>query len=387
MARKRAKLPNKMILKLGFAFYGNRFFKKKLRLIDDGALRNIPQPYILMANHASYADVFSVVKMAQPSTVNIVASKSQFAAFGNILYSLGVLSKRQFTVDVPLVKDITTVLEMGGSVALFPEGKLSVDGTTGEIKPAVAKLVKMFKVPLVTVKFSGNYLFKPRWAKDSRFVDVTSEVKVLGSDDVAAMSVEELHQYIVDNLSHDDYQYQLDNKIAITSPTLATGLENILFYCPACGELFNIEGHGDTLHCLHCGNSSRMNQYGQLSGHFGSVKEWYTAQHRFVGDEIDSGSYYVDVRCTAEVQRGNRFSKIGGYCGFVHDSSGIKLTLPDGETLTWAANSMYTLSFNDKYIFLPTPKATYRVSFGNVKGMTTYINIAVEEMYKSDVGA
>jgi 1-acyl-sn-glycerol-3-phosphate acyltransferase len=54
------------------------------------------------------------------------------------------------------------ILEKGGSLGIFPEGRRTKDGTIGEARAGVAYLLWRTGVPVVPVVFHGHYQMKPR---------------------------------------------------------------------------------------------------------------------------------------------------------------------------------------------------------------------------------
>lgn len=372
-------LPKKWLVKLAVATYGKKYFSKSVSLRDNGVLGQLKPPYILLVSHASFADIATVAKLLLPKTCGCyIASDTQFAGKGWILRQVGVMPKKQFSVDASLIRDIKYVLDNGYPLVMYPEAKLSVVGTSNIIKPAVAKLARLVKVPIVTLRIDGSYLHHPRWAKSNRFVPLKATATVVATEEECkTLPTEEIHRRIVEGLDYDDYKYQLDNKISINTPDLVEGLETILYRCPQCGREHTISSHGNTLTC-ECGTTSQMDEFGRLDGKFNSVVDWYDWQRQCVRNEIDAGKYNVEVRCRAEQQHNRKsFVDVGGAL-FRHSEKGIEITFDDGKQLFYPSTQFYTLSFNSKYIYLPHSEGVYRFEFSGASGLTTKINIAVE---------
>lgn len=379
VAKKKPKLASKFLIGVGLAFYGNRYLKKKVKLIDDGSLKKIKPPYVVVANHCGFFDVAALAKMTYPNCASFVISVTQIVKWPSLIKRMGVLPKKQFTVDTSLIRDIKYVLGKNRPVVIYPEAKLSVDGTPNIIKPAVAKLIKMLKVPLVTVCFHGDYLHKPRWANKSRFVPVTADVKLaVTPDEVDSISAHEIHDRIVANLTYDDYAYQLRNNIEIDTPDLCEGLENILYKCPSCGEEFAMTTHHNTLTCAKCGSSVTQNKLGQLEGgRFQKVTDWYDWQRQCVRDEVASPDYSFTGFFRAEKLVNKNYVDMGD-AKIVHDKDGIVATFGD-ESLHYKAGVFYTLSFNNDYVYLPTADAVYRFKRLDKIGCTCKLNLAIEQ--------
>ena len=376
---KKVKLANKFLIGAAVNFYGKTTFRRYVKLITDGALKKLKPPYVVVANHASFADVAGLILAMYPNCASFVISVTQLARWPSLINSMGVLPKKQFTVDTSLIRDIKYVLSQNRPVVIYPEAKLSVVGTPNVIKPAIAKLVKMLKVPLVTARFNGNYLYKPRWAKTKRKVPVRLDVNVaVNSDEIETITAAEIHERIVKNLACDDYAYQLENNIEIDDKYLVDGLENILYKCPECGEEFAMCGHGHMLTCAKCGHVTTLNKLGQLEGgKFDKVTDWYAWQTECVRQEVAAENYRFEGAFRAEKLVGKKYVDMGD-ATIVHDKEGITATFA-GQQIHYKAGAFYTLSFNNDYVYLPTAEAVYRFKRLTNVGCTTKLNLAVEQ--------
>lgn len=378
--RKKPYLANKLLIKLSIVFYGNKFCKKSIKLIDNGALSKLKPPYIVVANHCSFVDVGALIKMMYPTCANFVISETQKVQWPKLINYMGILPKKQFSTDMSLIFDIKYCLSKNRPVVIYPEAKLSVVGTPNIIKPSVAKLVKMFKVPLVTVCFDGSYLHQPRWSKAKRFVPVVAHVKLaVNAEEAKNISTEEIFCRIKDNLKYDDYAYQLQNKIEIDTPDLAEGLEAILYKCPECGEEFCITGHGNQLCCTKCGTTVTQNKFGQLEGgKFDKVTDWYAWQTECVKKQIIDGTYAFDENFFAQKLVKDKYVDLGR-AKITHGAAGIDVDIEQMGKIHFDVGFFYTLSFNNDYIYLPIKEAVYRFKRVADVGCTTKLNIAIEQ--------
>ncbi len=372
-------LARKGLIRLAVGLFGKRYFKRQAKLVSDNALKHIKPPYVVVANHSGFADVGGLIMEAYPNCINFITSQTQIVKWPKLIYKLGVLPKKQFSVDTSLIRDIKYVLDNNRIVAIYPEAKLSVVGTPNIIKPNIAKLIKMLKYPLVTVRFDGSYLHKPRWANGRRFVPIRVDARLaVTKEEIATLSVEEIHNRIVTNLAYDDYEYQLQNKILIDVPDLAEGLEGILYKCPDCGAEFAMTGRGNELSCAKCGFSVQQNPLGQLvGGKFDKVTDWYEWQRKCVQEEINAPDYVLQASFRAEKLIKDKYEDMGG-ASITFNASGITATF-GGNDLFFKAGAFYTLSFNNDYLYLPSADAVYRFKRLDKLGITTKFNLAVEE--------
>ena len=377
--KKKPILASKFLIGCGVAFYGKRYFRKQVQFVHDDTLNQIKPPYIIVANHCGFLDVTGTIMLTYPTCPSFVISVTQIVQWPSLIKHMGILPKKQFTVDTSLIRDIKYVLSKNRPVVIYPEAKLSVDGTPNIIKPAIAKLVKLLKVPLVTICYHGDYLHKPRWAKSRRFVPVTADVKLaVSAEEIGDITTQEIHRRIVENLTFDDYAYQLANNIEIDVPDLVEGLENILYKCPECGEEFAMTAHGNTLTCGKCGATVLQNKLGQLEGgKFDKVVDWYAWQRQCVRDEVASEGYCFDGFFRAEQLVGKKYVDMGD-AHIKHDATGITATFAD-KTIHYRAGLFYTLSFNNDFVYLPTEDAVLRFRRLDKVGCTTKLNLAVEE--------
>lgn len=388
--RKAPNLCSAKLLRMLYNVYGKRHFSKVAQLNIVGDINNLPIPCIVVANHASFADVGGVAMLFQmrntPVAPSFIASQTQYAHFGNVLNKLGVLPKKQFTVDTSLVRDIKYVLDKGRPLVLYPEAKLSVTGKPNPIKKGIAKLVKLLKAPLVTVRFDGSYLYQPRWAKDKRSVPITVTVKrAVELDEIAALSVDDIYKRILDNLDYNDYKYQQDNKIKVTSPTLVEGLHSLLYTCPVCGTKYVMRSHGNTLSCAACGTTCQMDEYGKLHGNkFDSVPQWYEWQCAELYQKVKQGSFCHSAQCAVTVLKNNKFVTCGKGI-LTLDDSGLTLSHND-QKVVYKRGMFYTLSFDGNAIYLPSENTVYKLLFPDT-GLTTVFNIGVEQYAKIDEDA
>lgn len=379
MAKRKVILASKFMVGAAVHLYGKLKLAKQVKFISDGTLKTIKPPYVVVANHASFVDVGGLMIEMYPVCASYVTSVTQIVRWPSAIKYMGILPKKQFTVDTSLIRDIKYVLSHNRPVVIYPEAKLSVVGTPNPIKPAIAKLIKLLKVPLVTVCFHGTYLHQPRWSKSKRRLPVRVDAKLaVTPEEVGTITAQEIHQRIVENLSYDDYAYQLANNIEIDIPNLVEGLENILYKCPNCHGEYAITSKGNTLVCSKCGASVQQNKLGQLvGGKFDKVTDWYKWQTECVKEELLDPDYRFECHFRAEKLVNKKYVDMGE-ATIVHDKDGITASFAD-RSIYYKAGTFYTLSFNNEFVFLPTAEAVYRFRrIGNV-GCTTKLNLAIEQ--------
>lgn len=243
----------------------------------------ISGPYLLLANHNMDVDPV-LLTIAAGHDLRFVASEHIMRKgvgtwflkryFDPIVHTKGKLGLKSSM-------DIMRAIRHGESVALFPEGNRSFNGTTGEIPPVTGKLAKSSGAALITYRFEGGYLTQPRWSVRFRKGEVIGHlVRVYTREELKAMTDEEATEAIRSDLYENAYDSQAARRIAYRGRELARGLEAAIFACPACGEIGTLHSHGDTISCS-CGFAAEYTAYGELMGNDGkthTVTQWDTLQ-------------------------------------------------------------------------------------------------------------
>ncbi len=132
-------------------------------------IKNVPRTggVIIASNHASYLDPPAVgaasrkVRMTHFMARDTLFRKRLMGAF---LRRVGVIPLDRDKGDIKAMKTAIQLLRDGASVALFPEGTRSPDGTLQPAKPGIGFLVSKGQAPVVPVYVHGSY---EAWSKNS----------------------------------------------------------------------------------------------------------------------------------------------------------------------------------------------------------------------------
>lgn len=273
--------------------------KKKLTVVKHN-MDGIEGPYILLSNHGSVCDFPILYHATYPENSCYVAALDGFYDFSEgVMRHLGCICKRKFTNDLLLIRQIRYVLEVHKiNIAIYPEARYSLDGTTAVLPKSLAKLVMLFHVPLVVLNMKGNYINSPQWNKGNnknRFqADIT---QIVTAEETATLSVDEIYSRIQKAFIYDDFKWQKDNLIEIKNKKRANHLNRILYKCPHCGKEGMMEGKGINLTCKSCGKVWEMTVYGEmkaLSGEteFAHIPDWFKWEREEVIKEVENGTYY-----------------------------------------------------------------------------------------------
>ena len=185
----------------------------------------------------------------------------------------------------------------GGALSLFPEGTRTWSGETQFIDPSIAKLVKLLKVPVITARMKGAYVFDPRWADKIRRAKVEINYKLaIEKEDLSTFSEDKILAIIREDLYQDDIEYQRLEKIIIRSARRAEHIDLLLFQCPGCLSFAGFNDYKNQFSCANCGNTYAVDEYGFLSTAYGEplpfddVKNWLEWQNKnfvqFIDEQI-----------------------------------------------------------------------------------------------------
>ena len=297
------------------------------------------EPCLILMNHSSFIDLKIVSKIFFPKRYGIVCTSDGFVGFGMslLMHLLGCIPTQKFVTDVSLIKDMEYMLRKKKcSVLMYPEASYTFDGTATPLPRKMGVLLKKLGVPVVTIISQGAFARQPLYnCLKKRKVDVSAHVKVLATaEEVKSMTVAQLDTLLDEAFSFDNFRYQQENKIKITEPYRADGLNRILYKCPHCGAEGKTEGKGVTLTCHSCGKVYTLTEYGALEAEdaaFTHVPDWYAWQRQQVREELEKGTYRLDIDVEIGVMVDYNAIYMVGDGRLVHDADGFRLTGCDGE--------------------------------------------------------
>ena len=266
------------------------------------------RPYMIIMNHQTGLDQFFVA-MTFKGPVYYVATEDLFSKgwiSSVIRFLVEPIPIKKQTNDTQAVRNIIRVAREGGTIALAPEGNRTYSGRTEYIKPAIAGLVRVSKLPLAILRIEGGYGVQPRWSDVVRKGKMRSYVsRVVEYEEYKSLSDDELYELIKDALYVDEYAIE-GNYYHRKS---AEYLERAMYVCPYCG-LSEFESHGDTIECKKCGRKIKYLPSKELKGvgfdfPYKNVGEWYDYQNDFINslnnDIYTKEPLYTDVTSLSEV--------------------------------------------------------------------------------------
>jgi len=298
--------------------------------VDKSGLAGLKPPYLVLAGHASWLDYLIVSASMFPVRMNFVGAYNFFRdrVLKTVFTWMGVIPRRQFTIDTRSVLQMKYCVDQGRAVALFPHGCLSNEGRPGGYAGmGLGKLIKFLKVPVVAVHTDGAYLTRPRWSKTARRGRMETKVSlVLTAREVSALSAREVYERALEAVRFDDYRWQRERRVPFAGKNTAEGAEFVLYKCPRCAREFTLRSQKDRLFCEACGNAVRMNRYLLFEPEspdtvaFDGIDRWYDFQREALEEEIQAPDFCLEAQAEYKTAQPGLF-------GYQHRGFGrLKLT-------------------------------------------------------------
>jgi hypothetical protein len=269
------------------------------------AVRSIKGPVLVLGTHHAGTDFLFMTRVMAPKRMSFVIAANMFydkRYAGAIRLMRNSIPKKQFTADYECVRSIKKMVECGISIGLYPEGRVSVDGTESYISISIAKLIKWLNIPVVMVKNLGGYLSMPRYNFKFHIGKVEITAKPLfTAEQTKTLTAQEIHEVLLKEMRYNEFEYQEKNHIAFGGKRPALGLDRLLYKCPRCGAEFQMKSDFNTLCCKACGNTATIDKYGKIMPvgegiAYPRVDLWYRYQKEEVEKEIEADAEY-SLKC------------------------------------------------------------------------------------------
>ena len=360
-------------------------------------MKGLKPPYILLCTHHAFIDFKVTTAAIFPKRANYIVAIDGFINREWLLRNVGAIGKRKFTNDIKLVKQIKYSLEeLKNIVAIYPEARYSLIGTTAILPTSLGKMVKLLKRPVVVLNMHGNYLSQPVWNLNKRKNRLAADMtQIVTQSEIDALTVDEINDRIIDAFQYDEYQWQKDNNIRITYKNRAKNLHKVLYQCPHCLTEHEMASDKDLIWCNHCKKTYQMDVYGQLKAlegttEFPHIPDWYEFIRTQVRKQIEDGSYRIEDDVMVESLPNSKGFIPLGKGHFVHDLNGFQLTINTAEPIHLVKEplSLYALHIEYDYMSkgdcfdLSTLTDTYYIYPQNLNDVVTKLHFATEELYK-----
>ena len=302
-------------------------------------MEGVKPPYLLLCTHMAFLDFKVTTAAIFPHRASYVVAIDGFIGREWLLRNAGGICKRKFTNDIQLIRQIRHVLTKQKTIlALYPEARYSLIGTTAVLPSSLGKMAKVLGVPIVVLNIHGDYLDSPCWNLSKRKNRIEADLtRIFTPEELAKASVQQINEKIKEAFFYDEYAWQKQNKIVIDYPKRAEGLHKVLYTCPHCLTEFRMESKGSTLHCQACGKTWNMTVLGELETvskavdeqtvitEFTHIPDWYEFERSSVRKEIEQGTYKTQLEVMVDsLPNAKRFIQLGGAL-LSHSLEGFRL--------------------------------------------------------------
>lgn len=138
--------------------------KPRVRVAPN-AKRRLPKPAILVSNHCSLMDFVMYLMLFPFRTIRFLMAEVLFnkgKLFGTFLGTIGGIRVDRQDKNFGFVSDSIEVLDKGGILGVFPQGRLPVGDELVPFTPSTAFIAIHADAPIVPVYTDGNYGFFKR---------------------------------------------------------------------------------------------------------------------------------------------------------------------------------------------------------------------------------
>ena len=295
------KKPSKLLIRTVYAFVKSAY-KKYNVTVDRSGIEKISQgsPFILLYNHIGRQDHMLTAYLLRPILANNMISRwVQYDKItGPLAEAAGGFFKNRFYPDPEAIVYCRNVLNRKGVVAMAPAGVYSIDGTTHYVDYGTAKLIKLFKVPVVAAKINGAYFYVNghRKTKLKGKIHIQSQL-LFNANEAKELTEKEIFQKLWSSLDFNDFEYREKEGFSVEGKDLAEGIENVLYKCLKCGEEFTLTHSKDDLVCEKCGNAvtvkgdMRFYPKKENTAYADRLDKWNLIQKRLLEKEILKKEY------------------------------------------------------------------------------------------------
>ena len=247
----------------------------RLKIIEDenyNKMGSIAGAKFYLINHLSANDIYHVYKAIDPDHPALVSNK-YYMRYGFarwFINKLGFIPKALYNPDMDAIKKMLKYAKDDTSIMMFPEARLSLDGTTGPLTNGTSSLVKKLGLPVVLFEISGNYLANSKFRKAKK--KVVSEVRVsriIEKDELENLELDQIDEIIKESLAHNEFEYA--KKREYKDNNKAQNLEKVLYLCPHCHKEFSMHANGNKIEC-DCGFSLELDNHYQFNDNDYGIK-------------------------------------------------------------------------------------------------------------------
>ncbi len=274
-------------------------------IYDESFQKYRKKQMLILCQHRSKNDYIYTFAGLKSTNVHILCGYQNI--FQPVVYTLlkrlGVIAKMLYQPDAHATKQIFRAKKLGGSIMVFPEGIQSTSGSTHPINPATMKLIMKLRLPVALVTLKGSYFTRTRYCADNKKGQIEVGYSMLFEpEDFDEYTQEQLYERMLERFSYNEFLEHSGEKIAFRGkkPNIS-GLDNIIYKCPACEAEHYFSVENDRMRCAACGFEISMNEYYDISAtcgelRFSNIDEWFKWQRKMVAKEILSDDFSLCSR-------------------------------------------------------------------------------------------
>ena len=136
------------------------------------------EPYVIMANHASFLDVFAIPTVFKGKFSAVAASFNfKIPVYSAFLKYLRIVPINRSNREQAIagIKEVEKVLNDGYHIVVLPEGTRTLTGNLGRFKKGGFHLAKNTNAKILPVITKGLFEFKPknRWTLQPGVINIT----------------------------------------------------------------------------------------------------------------------------------------------------------------------------------------------------------------------
>ena len=348
--------------------------KNRQRLhIDSTGVDKLKSPYIILANHSSFYDFYYIHRLFKGVNPAYVVNRHiiSLPLIKKLTEKAGFIPKRLFNVDFVTPKGILRAIRGGYPVVIFPEGRLSLTGKNYPIVERSAAFYKKLGTDIVIAKIRGAYFANPKWRSSIYKSDIYVGVdRVITKEEAAELSVDELNELIEKSLGYDESS--LGSTTAYNKKERAKGIENVLYRCIECGELYSTKSAGNELVCTNCGRHWHIDEHYFFTEEPRTVDAYYERIKELERKELKGFRLKTKVDAVIFSDKGKRKRSEKGLCvlseeGFRYIGNGKDFLIDYSllPALAFSCDKEFELYYeNDLYYFYPVENRRQVVRWG-----------------------
>ena len=262
---------------------------------------------IVLADHAVFNSFVPVIGRWRGSRFSIVTSSFFCSSYIGLLFCkmFSIIPKSLYENDYRCMRQMLTMLRLGASLLIFPEGMWSMSGSSMPLYPGTVSFLKGVKLPVILARSYGMYLSQPPYSMEKHKGHAELHYEVLFTpEELQELDEETLYQKLLARFRYNDFEWNAQHHYRYkTKKGNAVGLEKLLYYCPCCGMEQMMRSERDDLFCTSCGNRIRVEDDYRLIPAPGcmlpyeNIDEWEKAQRRKVREEIESPDFFIEYDC------------------------------------------------------------------------------------------